>query len=170
MRSTLLLFCAVVAVVATRSADAADVSYAHDLTQLTEQRDKAIDDAVEPINRRYRTSLEQLLRKATQGNDLKTAVKIQHLLGALSPKSVTISPVIGTWTLRQGNSAVPRVFKEDGVCLHESGRILHWTIDGKSLKLNYGDDHTDVFEWPGENGVLKGISWNGKKITLERAK
>ena len=55
----------------------AESSYERELQQLTEQRDKAIAAAVDPINRRYQTSLEQLLKRATQGNDLVTAVKIK---------------------------------------------------------------------------------------------
>ena len=49
---------------------------------LQDQRNKAIAVASEPINRRYQTALEQLLRRATQANDLETALKIKQEIGA----------------------------------------------------------------------------------------
>ena len=49
---------------------------------LQDQRNKAIAAADEPINRRYQAALEQLLRRATQSNDLETALKIKQEMGA----------------------------------------------------------------------------------------
>jgi len=59
----------------------AETPYEHDLKLLKEQRDRAVATAVEPINRRYKESLEQLLKRATQGNDLDTALKVKTELG-----------------------------------------------------------------------------------------
>ena len=59
--------------------------YDRQLAELAAQRDKAIAEASEPINRRYQTSLEQLLRKATQANDLDAAVKIKNAIAAADP-------------------------------------------------------------------------------------
>jgi len=59
--------------------------YDRQIAELTAQREKAISEATEPINRRYQTSLEQLLRKATQANDLDAAVKIKNAIAAADP-------------------------------------------------------------------------------------
>ncbi len=53
-----------------------------ELKLLHEQRDKAVAAAVEPIHRKYQAALEQLLRRATQANDLETALKIKQEMGA----------------------------------------------------------------------------------------
>jgi hypothetical protein len=58
----------------------AQSSYEREFQQLTEQRDKAAAAALAPIDRRYNELLGQLLKKATQANDLATAVKIQAKL------------------------------------------------------------------------------------------
>ena len=63
------------------SALQAETPVEREFMQLREQRDKALAVAADPINRRYRISLEQLLRKATQGNDLETALKIKQEMG-----------------------------------------------------------------------------------------
>lgn len=47
------------------------------------QRDKAIAEAVAPINRRYRADLEGLQKRATQTGDLDGALKIRNELTAL---------------------------------------------------------------------------------------
>jgi len=69
----------------------AESAYDREVQQLTEQRDKAAAAAVEPINRRYQSSLEQLLKRATQAGDLDAAVKIKALLDPLSAGSSTDS-------------------------------------------------------------------------------
>ena len=70
----------------------AESLFERELKQLRDQRDKAVAAAAEPINRRYQASLEQLLRRATQGNDLETALKIKQEMG--NPAATT--PAIAT--------------------------------------------------------------------------
>lgn len=62
-----------------------------ELAQMREERDKAVAAATDPINRRYQSSLEQLLRRATQTNDLDTANKIKAEMtgGAAEPQAAT---------------------------------------------------------------------------------
>ena len=62
----------------------AETAYQRELQQLKEQRDKAVATAVEPINRRYKDSLELLLKRSTQGNDLDTALKVKEAMQHLS--------------------------------------------------------------------------------------
>ena len=57
--------------------------------QLRDQRDKAVATAIEPINRRYQSSLDQLLRRATQANDLESALKIKQ---EMASSAITITP------------------------------------------------------------------------------
>jgi hypothetical protein len=54
-----------------------------ELTQLQAQHAKALAAAVEPVNRRQIAALEMLQRKATQANDLDTAIKIKAELAKL---------------------------------------------------------------------------------------
>src|ERR1700744_1129807 len=56
--------------------------YDRQLAELTAERDKAISEANEPINRRYQAALQDLLRKATMSNDLDAAVKIKAALAS----------------------------------------------------------------------------------------
>jgi len=54
-----------------------------ELTQLMEQKEKALAAAIEPVNRQYQKSLETMLRRAMQTGDLETAVKIKGELEKL---------------------------------------------------------------------------------------
>src|SRR4051812_3131455 len=49
-----------------------------ELNQIEDQHTKAVAAALEPITRRYQVALEQLLKRATQTNDLDTALKIKE--------------------------------------------------------------------------------------------
>jgi hypothetical protein len=55
--------------------------------QLKREQTKAVAAAVAPLNARYQASLEQLLKRAMQANDLNTAVKIREELAALGVTS-----------------------------------------------------------------------------------
>ena len=67
----------------------AESPFEREFKQLREQRDKTVAAAVEPINRKYQASLDQLLRRATQGNDLETALKIKEAMTQVSPGAAT---------------------------------------------------------------------------------
>lgn len=61
-----------------------------EFTQLREQHTKTLAAAVEPVNRRYQSALETLLRRATQANDLPTANRVNEelkKLGVATPAS-----------------------------------------------------------------------------------
>jgi uncharacterized protein (DUF885 family) len=62
---------------------AADSPVARELTTLNEQRDKAAAAALAPINQKYKSALEQLLKKATQAKDTETVAAIQEALADL---------------------------------------------------------------------------------------
>lgn len=95
----------------------AETVAARELQQVQEQRQKAVVAAVDPITRRYQTSLEQLLRRATLANDLDTALKIKtelETLGAASPTSsattTTTAPVTTPPETGSTNKAPLEVF------------------------------------------------------------
>ena len=90
----------------------AESSYERDFKQLKQQRDKALATAAEPIDRRYKDSLEQLLRRATQSNDLAAAVTIKQELdklggtavlpAAAQPNSkITFAGSVWAWTTKE---------------------------------------------------------------------
>lgn len=56
----------------------AQTDSARELKRLQDERDKGMAAAVEPVKRRYLSALEPLLRRATQMNDLETAIKIRE--------------------------------------------------------------------------------------------
>ena len=58
-----------------------------ELKLLQEQREKALASVSEPINRKYQASLEQLLRRAMQTNDLDGAVKIKQEMAVGTPST-----------------------------------------------------------------------------------
>lgn len=67
----------------------AETDIGREMNQLQDQHTKAVAAATEPLKRRYQTSLEQLLKRATQANDLDTALKIREQLTALGAASVS---------------------------------------------------------------------------------
>ena len=75
---------ALIALTSTISSLSAQTSFDRDLQQLKEQRDKSAASAVEPINRRYQSALEQLIGRATQAKDLESALKIKEELRVLT--------------------------------------------------------------------------------------
>lgn len=84
--------------------------------QLTDQRNKAIDAATEPINRRYKSDLETLLRRATQSGDLTAAVKIKEAIARLGGSSSTpIAPnnPAGRWEFQIGGNKYIRTFHDE---------------------------------------------------------
>ncbi|HYF34207.1 MAG TPA: hypothetical protein VD994_02865 [Prosthecobacter sp.] len=57
-------------------------AYQKELDQLVEYRDKALAAAAAPINERFQSSAQQLLRRATQAGDLEGATKIKEAIEA----------------------------------------------------------------------------------------
>lgn len=82
---------------AASSVFATEFQYDHELQQLTEQRDKAIESVVDPINKRYQTALSELLRRANKGNSLGDALKIRSVLSSVPTSSpAPLAPIIKT--------------------------------------------------------------------------
>lgn len=66
------------------SAFAQTGSYKTEYERLQKAYETATQQALAPIQKRYVTSLEQLVRKASQAGDLETAVKAKEVLGRLT--------------------------------------------------------------------------------------
>lgn len=73
------------AIIAATTSLYAESPFERELADLKAQRDKALAAAIDPINRRYQASLEPLLRRATQANDLTAALKIKAEQGESIP-------------------------------------------------------------------------------------
>ncbi len=68
----------------------ASPGYATELKLLAQQRDRELADVTAPVIRRYKDSLNLLLKKATQAGDLPTALKVKEELakmGEATPNS-----------------------------------------------------------------------------------
>jgi len=63
---------------------AAESQFERKLHELTAQRDKAVSAALEPIDRRYKEALQQLLKQASQANAQMDAQNIRTAIEALS--------------------------------------------------------------------------------------
>jgi hypothetical protein len=149
----------------------AQSTHDREFTQLTEQRDKALAAAAEPINRRYQAALEQLLRRATQANNLETAVKIKSALQTLAnPSEPASMNVTGKWHFRfEGRAPVERELKADGTVQRGDGKPGKWNIKGSTLQVDYPEGAGVVFDLPVRDGKLLGKGTEtGKLITAER--
>ncbi len=141
---------------------AAESAFERDLKQLTEQREKALAAAVDPINRRYQTSLEQLLQRATQAKDLDAAVKIRETLANGSGSAVP------------GDNSKPKLSK---AALERQLNKTAWreTANGWVSDLRFDDDKMIVLPRSGgqrpvtfrvgNDGCIK-FTWDGKAQSI----
>ena len=125
---------------------AAESPYERDLAQLRAQRDKSLAAATEPINRRFKESLDDLLRRATQANDLEAAVKIKDeikLLG-IDPASATTSGIPNftdklmkqPWTWTSGPGGRDKLeFTRDGSVIHNGWANAKWTAKKPNIVI-----------------------------------
>ncbi len=154
---------------------AADLRFTEDLERLQKQHDSEVASALEPIDRRYIASLEQLRRKAAQANDLGAANKIQKVSEAIRkpfPQAVA-TEFAGPWILGTPDNGWTCTieFKSDGtfVFVDQSGT---WEKTDKELKFIVLKDkeviETDVFKLPVKDGKLSGIDNKGRKKSLAR--
>ncbi len=88
-RPTALLACLFFLAAGPLLAETSDIG--RELNQIEDQHTKAVAAALEPITRRYQVALEQLLKRATQTNDLDTALKIKEHLAAIDASAVSPS-------------------------------------------------------------------------------
>jgi hypothetical protein len=149
----------------------ADAPLQRELKQLQEDRQKALAAAAEPVNRRYEASLQQLLRRAMQSNDLDTAVKIRAELQGLGAtgggrETVPSADLVGVWTFDGGLICD---IKADGT-LTVNGKPGKWSITERHLRIDHLNGNWERFTLPVRDGKLTGENDDGKKIVATRKK
>jgi hypothetical protein len=146
-------------------------TYGRELDDLQKQHSQAVVAAVEPLNRRYQASLEQLLKKATQANDLDTALRIRKSLEAadLLPKGVTRTDFAGQWTVTYPDGAkFTRDLEADGSYVTSTGKKGKWTATDQHLTLKLAEDQWERFDLPFRGGTLKGATQSGQALMARK--
>ena len=143
--------------------------------RLTQERDKALASAAEPINRRYQSALDALLKKATQANDLETALKIKQATDRLATQISTASSrlnseLFGTWrvhNLADGLKATYDINPDN--TFHMNGRRTGtWEVKKNQLILHYDVRLFERYDLPAQSGKLKGVNDPGQALTMTR--
>ena len=131
-------------VASVTSALHAESPFEREFKQLREQRDKTVAAAVDPINRKYQASLDQLLRRATQGNDLDTAIKLKAELQSLTTATATSASTTTPTT------AEPGAVTEQKKRVREYLMKSQWRFGKHTLTFNKNDTAScsDGSIWP----------------------
>jgi hypothetical protein len=130
-----------------------------EFTQLKEQQAKAVAAALEPVNRRYQTALEMLMRRATQANDLQTANLINDELKKLGASSGSApgdkssvsadsfeKRLIGTTWNYFGAETI--TFLEGGKAKWKESPILWpWKVKNSGLRVIEGENLNKKAKW-----------------------
>jgi hypothetical protein len=123
-----------------------------ELAHLTEQHDRALAAAIDPIDQLYRTALNQLLQKANDSGDLASAEKIKAAIarlqsGTKSPKAKPTTAgdlnafLAGTvWNISDerpdGEVQYTLTFLKNGTFIHSGGSTGVWSAQSaRDLKL-----------------------------------
>lgn len=147
-----------------------------ELAQLREQRDKAIAAATEPINRRYQASLEQLLRRATQANDLDTANKIKAEMtgGVGDPQAATqfaggprnIEKTLpGQWNWEGTNHKTWGTFIQNGE-FRMDGVTHEWKVSSNgTVTVSRPDKTKATFRLSSDLKTFTGTNFDGQPLS-----
>ena len=134
MRTNPILSTAILALLIAAPSARAGASYASDLARLQQEQQKAVQAALEPVNRRYADALQALFRRATAEGDLDTAVKIKAELQRLG---VNVGAVGATAAPLPGTALEDAVFKIDA---HSNeGTLVGPGKKGQHLRIQYVD-------------------------------
>ena len=183
-------FISIILVTVSASTVCAETPLEREFKQLREQRDKMVATAIEPINRKYQVSLDQLLRRATQANDLDTALKIKQEMGAsavtaaapLTAKPETTTNKLKTkkqledyltnsvWKAVQTKTNTPwgeMTFKPKGVLDFNKERTWAVTNNGKVTVAGYNlefstDMRTFKVVWGGSGELVGTLNTEAK--------
>jgi len=151
----------------------ADAQLALDLKALQEQHNKALATAVEPVNRRYKESLEQLLRSAIQRNDLDIAVKIKEEIaklgfeaadnGAMFIPNFTDKLLKQSWTWTSHPGGRDRVdFTRDGKVIHNGWKDAKWVAKRPNVVIITMGAMTATLRFNEEMTKFEGLDFGGK--------
>ena len=153
----------------------AQAPYERELKQLTEQRDRALAAATEPINRRYQVALEELLQRASRNKDLETSLKIteslkqlQHDMAASSLRAVGATGkslqerlLKTTWKWRGGETIT---FQADHAS-NSSGWKATWKVTGvNEVTLTFQSNRAAKLLFDDDVGFFIGTDADGSKF------
>ena len=149
-----------------------------ELARLTEQHDKALAAATDPINQLYRSALDQLLQKANESNDTELAAKIKDAItriqsGAKPQKGKPATAeeltayLAGTvWSISDerpdGKVLYTLTFLKGGTMIHSNGKTGAWSAQSaRDLKLWNWDPATLNEDLTQFRGVGTGVIYFG---------
>ncbi|NNE93312.1 MAG: hypothetical protein HKN23_16840 [Verrucomicrobiales bacterium] len=150
----------VVAAVSTPAQDG-DKRYAKDLEKLKAEYRVEVEEALDPVKKRYKHNLETLLKRSTFDNDLDTAVKVRQELKRLRNGNAgqPESPFVGQWEYKQSGNTYRRIVRDDG-------SVELWK-NGKEWMKNERDLWWDGFTWiPAGDGKIEILNGKGEKYLL----
>jgi hypothetical protein len=138
----------------------AQSAFERDLEKLTEDRDKALVRVSDPIQRKYKELLEQLMQRATRNGDLDVAIKIKDAIAKIPASIVVTKP----------HPKTAQELKEflDGTIWNISdksptGEILYTLTFDKNGTFKHSDGRTGTFEVSGPNNFKR---WGYDPATL----
>lgn len=136
------------------------------LKALEGQREQEAAAALEPINRRYQQSLEQLLRRALQDKDMKAAAAIQAAIDML-PQEVA-KQIPGEWRMVASTGWTgDMTLRANGTGSHANGSKIQWRVEHGILYLGPGPK-ADRLYLPIVDGKLTGMNSLGNGLTLTK--
>ena len=143
--------------------------------RLTQERDKALASAAEPINRRYQSALDALLKKATQANDLETALKIKQTIERLAAQlpdsgSRANAELLGAWRVQNLADGAKGTYdiNTDNTFKMNGRRTGTWEVKKNQLTLRYDRGGFERYDLPTHSGQLKGTNDRNQSLTLTR--
>jgi hypothetical protein len=139
--------------------------------RLTKQRDQAIAQLAEPVNKQYEASLTALMRKAAAADDYETALKIKQVLAQFEEERDR-ARVAGTWDFlnkADGHTGTLE-FKSDKRLYSGDQRLGVWDVKGKQLMVTYDNREigVDVYSLPPREGEMSGTNRHGHALFLKR--
>jgi hypothetical protein len=171
------LFCSVMAVSALipREGNSQVTSDAdREFQRLTLDRERALSAAVDPINRRYKAALEALMRRATQANDLETALKLKQAIEQVpvNDSGKTIADLVGIWKFEnKTDGARLSIELKADYSAHVGGvKSGSWQIKGRQLILAWDKmpGNQDKYELVGRANRMDGQNSIGHALLLTK--
>ena len=165
--SCLIAACALVSLGSLYAATDAE----REFDQLIRERDAALAEATLPIAQKYEAALTALMQKATQANDLDTAVRIKQTLAKLAEERDKTA-VAGKWDFlnKADGHTAPLEFNSDMTFSALGKRLGIWEIKGKELIAIHDNREIgkDVYSLPIHDGELNGSNRRGHALLLKR--
>lgn len=147
----------------------AESDWTREFEHIAQERERALKNATEQINKRYSADLEALERRAAASNDLDAAVKLKEALSRVAASKLDF---VGIWTLENHNDGFKGRYSlnaDFGFTAADGKRLGAWEVQTKRLILHYEDKFwQDIFELPDIAGTLRGHNTAGQKLLFTR--